>query len=77
MANSLKFQWSRDLETDTANAPGPAVSLTSVAAYGESIAVPREAEPDEHRWQFFDVFSQTHGKHTFKAGVDLSSSTRS
>ncbi len=32
---------------------------------------PVEAEPDEHRWQIFDVISRTRGKHTFKAGVDL------
>jgi len=70
-ANSFKFQWSRDLETDTANGPGPAVSIATTAAYGESIAVPREAEPDEHRWEIYDVVSQTHGKHTLKAGVDL------
>jgi hypothetical protein len=70
-ANALHFQWSRDLETDTTNAPGPNVSLTNIGQYGESIAIPREAEPDEHRWEIFDTISQTRGRHTFKAGVDL------
>jgi hypothetical protein len=70
-ANSLRFQWARDLETATANGPGPAASLTNIGAYGEGIAIPREAEPDEHRWEIFDVISQTRGKHTLKAGVDL------
>jgi hypothetical protein len=73
-ANALHFQWSRDLETDTANAPGPNVSIGSgsaIAQYGDSIAIPREAEPDEHRWEIFDTISQTRGRHTLKAGVDL------
>jgi hypothetical protein len=70
-ANALHFQWSRDLETDTTNAPGPNVSLTNINQYGESIAIPREAEPDEHRWEIFDTISQTRGRHTLKAGVDL------
>ena len=34
-------------------------------------ALPRPAFPDEHRMQFADVLSWTHGKHTFKAGVDV------
>jgi len=62
MANSLRFQWARDLETSTANGPGPAASLTNIGAYGEGIAIPREAEPDEHRIQVFDVVSQTRGR---------------
>ncbi len=73
LANSMRFQWSRDLETNTTNAPGPGVTIGSsvVGAYGEGIALPRLAEPDEHRWQIFDVVSKTHGAHTFRAGVDL------
>ena len=73
-ANALHFQWSRDLETDSANAPGPNVSIGSssaVAQYGDSLAIPREAEPDEHRIEFFDTISQTRGRHTLKAGADL------
>lgn len=73
-ANALHFQWSRDLETDTANAPGPNVSVGSGSAigqYGDSLAIPRGAEPDEHRWEIFDTISQTRGRHTLKAGVDI------
>ncbi|HEY0306739.1 MAG TPA: carboxypeptidase regulatory-like domain-containing protein [Acidobacteriaceae bacterium] len=72
-ANSLRFQWSRDLETNYTTAPGPSVTLGSglIGSYGESLAVPRYAEPDEHRWQIFDVISRTQGKHSLKAGVDL------
>jgi hypothetical protein len=70
-ANSLKFQWARDLETAGANGPGPNVSITNVAGYGEATGVPRAAEPDEHRWQIVDVVSQTRAHHTLKAGADL------
>ena len=34
-------------------------------------ALPRVAEPDEHRIQFTDVFSTTKGRHTFKFGGDV------
>jgi hypothetical protein len=72
-ANEFRFQWSRDLETDTTNGPGPGVTVGSgvIGGYGETAALPRLAEPDEHRLQFFDVISQTRGRHNFKAGVDL------
>ena len=70
-ANELHTQWSRDLETDTTNSPGPAVSVSSVFAFGETSALPRPKFPDEHRWEAFDVFTFTRGKHTPKFGVDL------
>jgi hypothetical protein len=70
-ANSLKMQWSRDLETASANGPGPNVTITGFAAYGQATGVPRLAEPDEHRLQIFDTYSKSQGHHTWKAGVDL------
>jgi hypothetical protein len=70
-ANSLRGQWSRDLETDTTNSPGPATSLSGLFAYGETSALPRPKFPDEHRIEAFDVFTLTKGKHTPKFGVDL------
>jgi len=70
-ANSFKFQWSRDLETSNSGGPGPNVSITSFAAYGEATGVPRIAEPDEHRIEFVDTFSKTQGKHTWKVGADV------
>jgi hypothetical protein len=70
--NSARFQWARDLEVTSANAPGPNVSLSGIFAYGLPNALPRGAFPDEHRWQAADTFSTTRGKHSLKAGVDLS-----
>jgi hypothetical protein len=70
-ANELHTQWSRDLETDTTNAPGPYFSLASLVSYGETSALPRPKFPDEHRWEAFDVYTFNKGKHTPKIGVDL------
>jgi len=68
--NEIHAQWGRDLETAGANASGPSVA-TGVVTFGMPNALPRIAEPDEHRIQFTDVFSTTRGHHTFKAGGDL------
>lgn len=69
--NNLRFQWSRDLETTTANATAPSVTITNLFAYGMPNALPRPAFPDEHRLQFTDVLSKTQGKHTLKFGGDM------
>jgi outer membrane receptor protein involved in Fe transport len=70
-ANSLRGQWSRDLETDTTNGGGPFYSVSNVFSAGETSALPRPKFPDEHRIEAFDVFTFTKGKHTPKMGVDL------
>jgi hypothetical protein len=70
-ANQFRFQWSRDLETAGTNSPGPAVNISGVSAYGETLALPRAAFPDEHRIEFADTLTTTRGRHTLKAGVDL------
>jgi hypothetical protein len=67
--NEVHAQWGRDLETAGANASGPSVA-TGVVTFGMPNALPRVAEPDEHRIQISDVFSTTHGRHTFKFGGD-------
>jgi len=67
--NEVHGQWGRDLETAGANAAGPSVSV-GVDTFGMPNALPRAAEPDEHRIQISDVFSTTHGRHTWKFGGD-------
>ena len=69
--NVVHFQYSRDLETAGTNTGGPAISLTNVIAYGEVNALPRGAFPDEHRYQFTDIYSKVIGHHSFKGGVDV------
>jgi Carboxypeptidase regulatory-like domain len=68
--NDLRFQWGRDLETAGANAPGPSIGM-GAETYGMPNALPRTAEPDEHRLQITDVFSKVQGRHTFKFGGDI------
>jgi hypothetical protein len=68
--NQVHAQWGRDLETAGAYASGPNVQMGAVS-YGLINALPRIAEPDEHRIQFTDVFSTTRGHHTFKFGGDV------
>ncbi len=70
-ANVARFQWSRDLETTSANAPGPSVTISGLQQYGLPNALPRAAFPDEHRWQMLDTLSKTLGRHTIKTGVDI------
>jgi carboxypeptidase family protein/TonB-dependent receptor-like protein len=69
--NEFRFQWSRDLETISANAAAPSVTITNFFAYGMPNALPRPAFPDEHRLQFSDVLSKIHGTHTMKFGGDM------
>jgi len=68
--NDVRGQWSRDLETAGANSAGPFVSM-GADAFGMINALPRIAEPDEHRLQLSDVFSTVHGRHSFKYGGDF------
>jgi hypothetical protein len=67
--NEFHGQWGRDLETAGAYAAGPNVSM-GADSYGMPNALPRAAEPDEHRIQLTDVFSTTKGHHSFKVGGD-------
>jgi hypothetical protein len=69
--NEFRFQWGRDFEFASTNAPGPSVSLSNTLSYGETSALPRPAFPDEHRLQFSDNFSIVKGTHVFKIGVDM------
>jgi hypothetical protein len=69
--NNLRFQWGRDLEVAGSNGTAPYVSISGLMTYGENYALPRTAEPDEHRIQISDTFSKVYGRHTFKTGVDV------
>ncbi len=69
--NVVHAQISRDLETAGTNSGGPANSLTNFESFGETSALPRGAFPDEHRYQFTDIYSRSIGHHNVKAGVDL------
>ena len=69
--NNLRFQWGRDLEVAGSNAAAPYISISGLMTYGENYALPRTAEPDEHRIQISDTFSKVHGRHTFKTGFDV------
>ena len=68
--NQVHFQYGRDLETAGSNAPGPSVGLSNLLTYGQPNALPRIAEPDEHRIQITDVFSTVRGRHALKMGGD-------
>jgi hypothetical protein len=68
--NQVHFQYGRDLETAGANAAAPSVGIGTFT-YGMPNALPRTAEPDEHRTQITDVFSIVHGHQTFKFGGDF------
>ena len=69
--NALRFQWGRDFEAAGSNSTAPYVNLSNLMTYGENYALPRTAEPDEHRIQISDTLSKVHGSHSFKAGVDV------
>lgn len=75
--NNLRFQWGRDLEVAGANSAAPYVNVggsggsSNLMIYGENYALPRTAEPDEHRVQISDTLSKMQGRHTFKAGFDV------
>ena len=68
--NQVHFQYGRDLETAGSNGPAPSVGM-GVFTYGLPNALPRVAEPDEHRTQITDVFSTVHGHHALKFGGDV------
>ncbi|WP_035349551.1 TonB-dependent receptor [Edaphobacter aggregans] len=71
LTNAARFQWGRDLEVTSANAPGPSVTISGLQGYGMPNALPRLAFPDEHRWQLADTLSKAMGRHIIKAGIDV------
>lgn len=74
LVNELRVQYSRDLEFQTANGPGPSVIVNNGGGqfrYGMPDFLPRPAFPNEKRWQFADDFSLFRGVHDIKMGVDI------
>ncbi len=72
MVNQIHAQWGRDLETAGANDAAPSVAVGALT-FGMPNALPRIAEPDEHRIQGTDVFNWVMGRHTLKLGGDVNS----
>jgi hypothetical protein len=70
MVNEVHGQWGRDLETAGENDAGPSVAIGTLT-FGMPNALPRVAEPDEHRIQGTDVLSWSRGRQTFKFGGDI------
>ena len=85
MLNEARFQWSRDLETQNAQAPiagepttangfPPQVSIATAQGgitLGKPDFLDRAAFPDEKRYQFADTITLNSGRHTLKFGVDV------
>ena len=83
MVNELRFQWSRDLETQFSQPPLPGEPTTSIGGRspqtfitnGFSFGIPefleRRSFPNEKRIQVADTVTLTAGNHTVKWGGDL------
>src|SRR6185503_15368119 len=74
VVNEIRVQYSRDLEFQEANAPGPSVIINNLGGqmrYGMPDFLPRPQFPNEKRWQVADDFSYLVGGHDFKFGVDI------
>jgi hypothetical protein len=72
--NEFRFQYARDFEFQRQNAPGPSVDHTrelDIDGYGMRNFLPREAFPDEDRFQWIDNFSWIKGRHLVKVGADI------
>ena len=65
--NEMRFQWSRDFESEFADQPPPATTIGSFT-FGQATFLQRAALPDERRLQFVDNFSYMAGRHSFKFG---------
>jgi hypothetical protein len=71
--NELRFQWSRDFESEIADVPPPEVYANGSGnfSFGRATFLQRYALPDEHRMQFVDNFSYIRGRHAFKFGGEI------
>jgi hypothetical protein len=68
--NELRFQWSRDLQAQTDDHPGPSVSV-NFFSFGRNSSADRIAGPDERRVQIVDNYTILAGPHALKFGFDF------
>jgi len=67
--NEFRFQYGRDFEAQTPNAPGP--SIVGGISFGQPNFLPRPQYPDERRTQVIDNYSYFVGAHSLKVGLDI------
>ena len=61
--------WRADLATE--NLPQITISGSAGIVFGKPNFLDRRAFPDEHSYEFADNFAISHGKHSFKFGMDV------
>lgn len=87
ITNEFRYQWGRDFEFQSSQAPSavetqyklassyggrpPYITVTNGMNMGRANFLERTAYPDEKRDQFSDTMSIAHGHHFFKFGVDF------
>ncbi len=71
LVSEFRVQWGRDFEYQSANAPGPYITVTNGINFGMPNFLPRSAYPDERRWQFSQDLSYLRGRHSLKFGYDF------
>jgi len=84
MINEFRFQYGRDFEFENTQSaiPGEPISQQGISpqitisgsagiVFGKPNFLDRRAFPDEHSYEFADNFAISHGKHSFKFGMDV------
>jgi hypothetical protein len=71
VVNEARFQYGRDFEAQSANAPGPSFLIRGGADFGMPNFLPRVAFPNEKRFQWVDNLGWSRGRHQFRAGLDI------
>ena len=71
VVNEARFQYGRDFEFQSPNAPGPNLGITNGINLGMPNFLPRAAYPNEKQYQFVDNLSWTRGRHNMKFGGEI------
>ena len=87
MTNEVKFQWGRDFEFQSSQAPLPGEPVSpaderrpwtsrapAALSFGKPNFLERRSYPDERRIDIGDVFTLASGSHLVKIGADISRS---